>query len=192
MSVLVLYTDKYTIFYLLGGSLIMDLKSKIRAIPDFPKPGILFKDITTLLQDGEAFHAAIDQLAAAFCDQNIDIVVGPEARGFVFGAPVAYTLRAGFVPVRKKGKLPAATICGEYALEYGKDTLEMHQDCIVKGQRVLVIDDLLATGGTLSATIKMVEQLGGVVVGIGCLIELTELGGRNLLGKYNVRTLIQY
>lgn len=170
----------------------MDLKSKIRDIPDFPKPGIIFKDITPLLQDGEAFCYAVKQLADIFSTERVDVVLGPEARGFILGAPVAVALGVGFIPVRKKGKLPGPTICGEYDLEYGKDTVEMHCSAITPGQRVVIIDDLLATGGTIAATIKMVEQAGGTVVGVGLLIELLELEGRKVLAKYAVQSLLQY
>ncbi|MCX7780577.1 MAG: adenine phosphoribosyltransferase [Negativicutes bacterium] len=170
----------------------MDFKSKIRVIPDYPQPGIRFKDITTLLNDGAAFHEAVSLLANQFRDSKIDLVIGPEARGFVIGAPVAYALKAGFVPVRKPGKLPADTIRFDYALEYGKDALEIHKDAISPRQRVLIIDDLLATGGTIQATIGLVEKLGGEVAGIGFLIELTYLEGRKNLAKYPVVSLIKY
>lgn len=170
----------------------MDYKTKIRVIPDFPTPGIRFKDITTLLQDGEAFQQSIDDLAAAFANEKIDIVVGPEARGFAVGAPVAYKLRAGFVPIRKPGKLPGDVLRYEYSLEYGKDVLEIHRDAILPGQRVLIVDDLLATGGTAHATAKMIEQLGGEVVGLGVLIELTYLKGREIFPNYRIVSLAQY
>lgn len=170
----------------------MDFKSKIRVIPDFPEPGIRFKDITTLLADQEAFHLAIETLAEAFAGQQIDLVVGPEARGFVVGGPVAYALRAGFVPIRKPGKLPGDVLHYSYDLEYGKDALEIHKDAIRPGQRILVIDDLLATGGTTRATVNMVQQLGGEIVGMGFLIELTYLHGRELLPKCPIVSLVQY
>lgn len=170
----------------------MDFKPKIRVIPDFPEKGIRFKDITTLLQDNQAFRQAIDALSQAFANDKIDIVVGPEARGFAVGAPVAYALNAGFVPVRKPGKLPAETLSYEYSLEYGKDVLEIHRDAIKPGQRVLVIDDLLATGGTTEATVRMIEQLGGQVVGLGFLIELSYLDGRNRVGDYRIVSLAVY
>lgn len=170
----------------------MDYKTKIRVIPDFPTPGIRFKDITTLLQDGEAFRQAIDDLAAAFVDEKIDVVVGPEARGFAVGAPVAYKLNAGFVPIRKPGKLPGEVLRYEYSLEYGKDVLEVHRDAISPGQKVLIVDDLLATGGTAHATAKMVEQLGGEVVGLGVLIELTYLKGREMFPNCRIVSLAQY
>lgn len=170
----------------------MDYKTKIRVIPDFPTPGIRFKDITTLLQDGAAFRQAIDDLAAAFVDEKIDVVVGPEARGFAVGAPVAYKLNAGFVPIRKPGKLPGEVLRYEYSLEYGKDVLEVHRDAISPGQKVLIVDDLLATGGTAQATAKMVEQLGGEVVGLGVLIELTYLKGREMFPNCRIVSLAQY
>ena len=170
----------------------MDLREKIRNVPDFPQQGIQFKDITTLLKDGKAFRLAIDMLATPYKEQTIDIVVGPEARGFVIGAPVAYVLEAGFVPIRKPGKLPAEILSYDYSLEYGKDALEIHKDAIKPGSRVLVVDDLLATGGTTMTTIKMVEQLGGKVVGLAFLIELSFLNGRQVLAGYDITSLIQY
>ncbi len=170
----------------------MDLQEKIRNIPDFPQPGIQFKDITTLLKDGKAFRLAIDRLAEPYKQQPIDIVIGPEARGFAVGAPVAYVLGAGFVPVRKPGKLPAEIVSYEYSLEYGKGFLEIHKDAIVPGSRVLIVDDLLATGGTTLATIKMVEQLGGTIVGLAFLVELSFLNGRQVLTGYDIGSLIQY
>ena len=171
----------------------MDFKEKIRVVLDFPKPGIRFKDITTLMQDGEAYKLAIDKLAAYAEERNIDVVVGPEARGFVVGCPIAYKLEKGFVPVRKAGKLPGETIQIEYDLEYGKDALTMSKDAIKPGQRVLIADDLLATGGTISTTIQLIEQLGGVVVGCAFMIELTYLDGREKIGsKYDIFSLVQY
>lgn len=170
----------------------MELKESIRIIEGFPKEGISFKDITTLLQDKKAFKAAVDGLVNHLKDKNIDIVVGPEARGFLFGTPVAYALDAGFVPVRKKGKLPAETISMEYDLEYGSDILEIHKDAIKPGQRVAIIDDLLATGGTMESVVKLIEQVGGEVVSLGFLIELTDLNGREKLKKYDVMSLIEY
>lgn len=170
----------------------MNFKEKIRVIPDYPQPGIRFKDISTLLQDGIVFKEAIQVISDQYRDQGIELVIGPEARGFVIGAPVAFSLCAGFIPVRKPGKLPGETIRHEYSLEYGKDALEIHRDAIIPGQRVLIIDDLLATGGTILATISLVEKLGGIVVGVGFLIELTYLNGREKLGKYPVTSLIQY
>ncbi|KXZ39431.1 adenine phosphoribosyltransferase [Alkalithermobacter thermoalcaliphilus JW-YL-7 = DSM 7308] len=170
----------------------MDLKSKIREINDFPKEGISFKDITTLLKDGESFRFCIDKIVEDLKEKKVGIVVGPEARGFLMGTPVAYALGAGFVPVRKPGKLPAETVKYEYDLEYGKDCLEIHKDAIVKGQRVAIVDDLLATGGTIEATAKLIESLGGQVVAIEFLIELEFLKGRERLKDYHVNSLIKY
>ncbi|CCJ34683.1 MULTISPECIES: adenine phosphoribosyltransferase [Caloramator] len=170
----------------------MDLKEKIRIIEDFPKKGISFKDITTVLKDGEAFKDVIDKIVEIVKDKEIDLVVGPEARGFVLGAPVAYALGVGFVPVRKPGKLPADTLKYEYSLEYGNDALEIHKDAIEPGQRVLIVDDLLATGGTISAVAKLVEELGGVVASMGFVVELTGLNGREKLEGYDVFSLVQY
>ncbi|MGE5591311.1 MAG: adenine phosphoribosyltransferase [Bacillota bacterium] len=170
----------------------MDLKELVRVIPDFPKPGISFKDITPLLQHPAAFHEAIDGLADRLQNLQVDVVVGPEARGFVVASALAYRLNAGLVTVRKSGKLPWETVQVEYDLEYGKDRLEMHRDAIHPGQRVVVADDLLATGGTISATINLVKQLGGNVVGAAFLIELGYLEGRRRLEEYNVVSLIKY
>jgi adenine phosphoribosyltransferase len=170
----------------------IDLASRIRDVPDFPQRGILFKDITTLLKDGPAFRAAIDELTNRVRDLDVDVVVGMESRGFIFAAPIAYNLGLGFAPVRKLGKLPAETISAEYALEYGTNTLELHVDAIEEGQRVLIVDDLLATGGTVGATIDLVERLGGEVVGTAFLVELTFLGGRSRLEGYRVASLISY
>ena len=170
----------------------MDLKKTIRDVKDFPKEGIDFKDITTLMQDGEAFKYTIDQFVNELKDQNIDIIVGPEARGFLMGTPVAYALGVGFVPVRKPGKLPYETESYEYGLEYGTDVLEIHKDAIKPGQRVAIVDDLLATGGTMEAAAKLIEKLGGEVVSMQFLIELESLEGREKLSKYNVNSLLQY
>ncbi len=170
----------------------MDFKEHIRVVEDFPEKGIRFKDITTLLKDGKNFHQAIDTLSEPFKGKGIELVVGPEARGFVIGAPVAYALEAGFVPVRKPGKLPAETLKHEYDLEYGKDSLEIHKDAIAPGQKVLIVDDLLATGGTVQATIAMVEALGGIVAGLVFLIELSYLDGRRNLTNYDVMSLLKY
>lgn len=170
----------------------MNLKGKIRVIDNFPKEGISFKDVTTLLQDKEALKYTIDAIANSLKDKNIDIVIGPEARGFLFGAPVAYALGAGFVPVRKKGKLPYDTIGVSYDLEYGSDELEIHKDAIKPGQRVAIVDDLLATGGTIGSVAKLVEQVGGELVSIDFVIELTELNGRDKLKGYNIKSLVQY
>ncbi len=169
-----------------------DLRAHIREIPDFPKPGILFYDITTLLKDSGGFREAIDQMLGPYRDERIDIVVGMESRGFIFSAPMALELKAGFVPVRKLGKLPAETYSIEYALEYGSNTLEIHRDAITAGQRVLVVDDLLATGGTVAGTIELVERLGGEVVGLAFLIELDFLKGRDRLPGRQVTSVIHY
>ncbi|HUP28456.1 MAG TPA: adenine phosphoribosyltransferase [Chloroflexia bacterium] len=168
------------------------LVSLIRDIPDFPVPGILFRDITTLLKDGPAFKEVIEQLCSKLGELKPDKVVAIESRGFIFGAPIAYNLGVGFVPVRKLGKLPAPTINAEYDLEYGTNTVEMHRDAIAVGERVVVVDDLLATGGTTRATIELVEQLGGDIVGLAFLIELSELGAREYLQGYDIITLIRY
>lgn len=170
----------------------MDLKDSIRVIEDFPKEGISFKDITTLLKDKEAFIYTVDTIVELCRDKNVDLVVGPEARGFVLGAPVAYGLGVGFIPVRKPGKLPSETVSFEYDLEYGKDLLEIHRDAIQPGQRVILADDLLATGGTSLATVRLIEKLGGIVVGIMFVIELTYLEGRKLLDGYDVESLVKY
>jgi adenine phosphoribosyltransferase len=168
------------------------LKSRIRHVPDFPKPGILFYDVTTLLRDAEGFRLAIDTMAAPYRDRNIDLVVGIESRGFILGSAVADRLGAGFVPVRKLGKLPAATVRANYALEYGTDSLEMHRDGVQPGQRVLIVDDLLATGGTATATVALVREVGGRVEGLAFLIELAELQGRARLAGEDVLAVLQY
>jgi adenine phosphoribosyltransferase len=170
----------------------IDLASRIRDVPDFPKQGIVFKDITTLLKDAAAFKQALDQLAAMVSSWDVDVVVGMESRGFIFAAPIAYLLGVGFVPVRKLGKLPARTISTEYELEYGTNTLELHVDAIQQGDRVLVVDDLLATGGTVGATIDLVERLGGEIAGTAFLVELTFLEGRGRLDGYRIASLISY
>ncbi|MDR0334869.1 MAG: adenine phosphoribosyltransferase [Methanomassiliicoccaceae archaeon] len=170
----------------------MDLKSSIRTVEDWPKKGISFKDITTLLKDAELLNAAVEQMAAPFRNEKVDIVVGPESRGFIFGVPVAIALGAGFVPVRKKGKLPAKTISASYELEYGTDTLEMHEDAIKKGQRVLIVDDLLATGGTISAVTEMCERLGANIVGLSFMIELDGLNGRSKLKGRKISSIVRY
>ena len=170
----------------------MELKNYIREIKDYPKEGILFRDITTLLKDKDAFKFAIDSMANQVYDKKIDLVVGAESRGFLIGSALAYRLNVGFIPVRKKGKLPYKTISEEYALEYGTDTLYMHEDSIVNGQNVLIVDDLIATGGTASAMIKMVERLGGNVVGTSFLIELSDLDGKKEIDKYPINVLIKY
>ena len=170
----------------------VELASKIRDVPDFPKPGILFKDITTLLKDGAAFKAAIDGLLEKIAGRQIDAVVGMESRGFIFAAPIAYKLGVGFVPVRKLGKLPADVVSVEYELEYGSATLEMHRDAIAPGAKVLIVDDLLATGGTVAGTIELVKQLQGEVVALAFLVELSFLKGRERLRNYDIITLIRY
>jgi adenine phosphoribosyltransferase len=168
------------------------LKARIRHVPDFPKPGILFYDVTTLLRDPEGFRIAIDRIAAPVSGDNIDLVVGIESRGFILGSAVADRLGAGFVPVRKLGKLPAETISATYALEYGTDCLEMHRDAITPGQRVLIVDDLLATGGTASAAVQLVKQLKGTIAGIAFLIELVGLDGRAKLEGEQVHVVLSY
>ncbi|SFJ17557.1 adenine phosphoribosyltransferase [Halobacillus dabanensis] len=170
----------------------MDYKEHIAIVEDWPKEGVQFKDITPLMDNGPAFKAAVDEIVEYAKEKNIDIVVGPEARGFIVGCPVSYALEIGFAPVRKEGKLPRETIKVDYGLEYGKDVLTIHKDAIKPGQRVLIIDDLLATGGTIEATIDLVEQLGGKVAGCAFLIELTYLDGRSKLDGYDVLTLMQY
>jgi adenine phosphoribosyltransferase len=168
------------------------LRAKIRDIKDFPTEGILFKDITTLLRDGPAWRYAVDSLASHYQKDKVDVVVGVESRGFIFGGAIAHQLNAGFVPVRKLGKLPGKTIEVEYELEYGRDALAMHEDAITSGQRVLAVDDLLATGGTMAATLRLVEQLGGKVVGVAFMIELAFLKGREKLKDYPLHALITY
>ena len=170
----------------------MDLKEKIRVIEGFPKEGISFKDITTLVADGEAFKESIDRIVEHLKDKNVDVILGPEARGFIFGVPVAYALGVGFVPVRKKGKLPCETVSKSYDLEYGSATIEMHKDSIKPGQKVAIIDDLIATGGTVEAAIKLVEELGGEVVKVVFLMELAGLKGRERLAGYDVASVIRY
>jgi len=169
----------------------VNLASYIRNIPDFPKPGVQFKDITTLLKEKNAFHETIHDLANLFKNENIDQVVGIEARGFIIGAPVAYVLECGFVPIRKQGKLPTDVKSKTYNLEYATATLEIHADAILKNQRIIIIDDLLATGGTTLAACEMVEELGGKIIGIGFVIELESLKGRELLSKYTVHSLVK-
>ncbi len=170
----------------------VDLKALIREVPDFPKPGILFYDITTLLKDPVGLHWAVDSLANHYIGHVIDRVVGIEARGFIFAPMVAYRLNAGFIPVRKPKKLPAETARIEYDLEYGKDSLEIHRDAIQKGQNVLIIDDLLATGGTAAAVAQLVESQGGKVAGMGFLIELEFLKGREKVSKYDLHSVLKY
>lgn len=170
----------------------MDLTNYVASIQDFPIKGILFRDITPVMQDGDAFKYACDELIKYAKEIGAEVVVGPESRGFIFGCPVAYELNIGFVPVRKPNKLPRKTISYSYDLEYGSNTLEIHDDAIKPGQKVLIIDDLLATGGTTEAAIKLVEKLGGEVVGCAFLIELVDLKGREKLSKYNIKALMQY
>ena len=170
----------------------MDFKKYIASIPDFPQPGVLFRDITQLMSDGEAFHAATSEIQKFAEQVGAEVIAGPESRGFIFGCPVAANLHIGFVPVRKPGKLPRETISYRYDLEYGSNELHMHKDAIKPGQKVLIVDDLLATGGTVQATIKMIEELGGVVVGCAFLIELEGLKGREALAGYEVFTLMSY
>ncbi len=169
-----------------------ELKEYVRSIENFPKEGIIFRDITTLLQDPEGLQLAINDMQEKIKNIDFDIVVGPESRGFIFGVPIAYNLKKAFVPVRKPGKLPSETISENYDLEYGQATLEIHKDAIKKGQKVVIIDDLMATGGTLEAIVKLVERLGGQVVRICCLIELPELNGREKLKNYDIDTSIIY
>jgi adenine phosphoribosyltransferase len=171
---------------------VSELASRIRDIKDFPTEGILFKDITTLLKDPRAWAAVIDHLASRHRPSSVDLVVGVESRGFILGGAMACALQAGFVPVRKRGKLPAPTIEEEYELEYGRDVLAVHQDAVQRGQRVLVVDDLLATGGTMAATLRLIERLGGAVIGTCFLIELAFLKGRERLKRYGVESLIVY
>ena len=168
------------------------LRAKIREIPDFPKPGILFYDITTLLKDAAAYREAIDLMIAPYRDKGVDLVVGMESRGFIFSGPIAYQLNAGLIPVRKLGKLPAETVSVEYALEYGSNTLEIHKDAIRPGQRVLIVDDLLATGGTVRGTIELVVRLQGQIIGLAFLVELLFLKGRDRLQGYDTSSVVQY
>ena len=170
----------------------IDIAALIRDIPDFPQPGVLFKDITTLIKDGAAFRYVIDRLTEPYRDARIDRVVGIESRGFIFAAPIADRLGAGIVPIRKAGKLPAPSIRRAYQLEYGSNTLEMHSDAIDAGQRVLLVDDVLATGGSAAAAIELVEQLGGTIAGVAVVVELAFLNGRDRLRGYDLLSLVQY
>lgn len=170
----------------------MDLKQYVSVVENWPKEGISFKDITTIMDNGPAYKYATDQIVEYAKKVNAEVIVGPEARGFITGCPVAYALEIGFAPVRKPGKLPREVISADYGLEYGKDTLTMHKDAIKPGQKVLIVDDLLATGGTVNATIQLIEELGGEVVGCAFLIELTELHGRDKIEGYDVFTLMEY
>ena len=168
------------------------LEDYVRSIPDFPEPGIIFRDVTTILQDADGLGMAIDSLRAMVKDLDYDLIVGPESRGFIFGVPVAYAEHKGFVPVRKKGKLPCETVSVEYALEYGTAEIEIHKDAIRPGQKVVIIDDLIATGGTIEACAKMIERLGAEVTRIVFLMELAGLKGREKLEKYDVKSVICY
>lgn len=168
------------------------VEAYIKTIPDFPKEGILFRDVTTVLEDPDGFKLAIDELDALIGDTEFDVIAGTEARGFVFGAPIAYKRGCGFVPVRKKGKLPRETVSATYDLEYGTATIEIHKDAIKPGQKVILVDDLIATGGTIEAAAKLIEELGGEVVKMVFLIELTDLKGREKLAKYDVASVVQY
>ena len=170
----------------------MDLKQYVTTVENWPKEGISFKDITTIMDNGPAYKYATDQIVEYAKEVGAEIIVGPEARGFIIGCPVAYALEIGFAPVRKPGKLPREVISADYGLEYGTDTLTMHKDAIKPGQKVLICDDLLATGGTVEATVRLIEELGGVVVGAAFIIELMDLHGRDKIGGYPIKTLIQY
>lgn len=170
----------------------MELKDKIRSIPDYPEKGVMFRDITTLLQDAEGLVDAVDQMQKKLEGLEFDLVLGPESRGFIFGMPIAYNLKKGFIPIRKKGKLPAEVVSKEYSLEYGTATIEMHMDAVKPGQKVVIVDDLLATGGTAKAIVDMVEGVGAEVVSLNFLIELGFLKGRDVLEGYKVETVIHY
>lgn len=169
----------------------MDLKKYITDVKDFPTKGIVFKDVTSLVENGSAYKEAIDKLAEFAKEKGAEVIVGPESRGFIFGCPVAYKLGIGFVPVRKPGKLPRETICESYSLEYGTNVLAIHKESIKKGDKCLIIDDLLATGGTVNASAKLIEDLGGEVIGVACLIELTDLNGREALKDYDLFSIIK-
>ena len=168
------------------------IEDYIRSIPDFPEPGIIFRDITSVLQDADGLHLAIDLMQEKLKDVDFDVVVGPESRGFIFGVPIAYNLKKPFIPIRKKGNLPRETVSAEYELEYGTATIEMHKDSIKPGQKVVIIDDLIATGGTTEAIIKLVEELGGEVVKVLFLMELEGLKGRDKIAGYDVESVIKY
>lgn len=170
----------------------MNLKDKIRNIPDFPEKGVIFRDITTLLKDAEGVQEAVHCMEKELADVEFDLVLGPESRGFIFGMPIAYDMKKGFVPIRKKGKLPAEVISREYDLEYGTATIEMHKDALEPGQKVVIIDDLMATGGTAKAMVEMVESVGAEVAALVFLIELDFLKGRNVLDGYNVKAVLHY
>lgn len=170
----------------------MDLRDYIASVPNYPEEGVTFRDISPLMADGEAYGYATQQIVDYAKDKNVEMIVGPEARGFIVGCPVAYSMGVGFAPARKKGKLPRETVEVNYGLEYGDDTLQLHKDAIQPGQKVLVVDDLLATGGTLAATIELIEELGGEVVGTAFLIELEDLKGRDKIEGYDIFTVLQY
>lgn len=170
----------------------MDLSKYIASVPNYPEEGVIFRDISPLMADGDAYRYATQQIVEYAKDKDVEVIVGPEARGFIVGCPVAYELGVGFSPARKKGKLPREVIEVNYGLEYGQDTLQLHKDAIKPGQRVLVVDDLLATGGTLAATIELIEELGGVVVGTAFIIELEDLKGREKIEGYDIFTLLKY
>lgn len=170
----------------------INFRDYIATVPDFPEKGVMFRDISPLMADGKVYAAATDKIADFAKDKHVDMIVGPEARGFIVGCPVAYKLGVGFAPARKKGKLPRPTVSATYDLEYGQATLYLHKDAIKPGQRVLVTDDLLATGGTIAATIKLVEDLGGIVVGTAFIIELKDLHGRDKIKDYDMFTLLEY
>ncbi|MCL2564386.1 MAG: adenine phosphoribosyltransferase [Defluviitaleaceae bacterium] len=170
----------------------MDFTKVIRTIPNFPEEGIMFRDITTVLHDGEALHTAVDMICSQLEGLDFDLVLGPESRGFIFGTPAAYKLKKGFVPVRKAGKLPYKTLSKAYDLEYGQAIIEIHEDAIKKGQKVVVVDDLLATGGTCKAICELVEEIGGIVEAIVFFIELEDLNGREVLKGYNISSLVKY
>jgi len=174
------------------GCKMKKLEEYVRSIPDFPEPGIIFRDVTSVLQDKDGLKLAIDQMQELIGDVEFDVVVGPESRGFIFGVPIAYNLNKAFVPIRKKGKLPGETISMDYELEYGKATIEMHKDAIKPGQKIVIIDDLIATGGTIEAITKLIEILGGEVIKIVFLMELKGLNGRDKLKGYDVEAVIQY
>lgn len=170
----------------------MDLRDYIASVPNYPEEGVTFRDISPLMADGDAYQYATQQIVDYAKDKDVEMIVGPEARGFIVGCPVAYSMGVGFAPARKKGKLPRETVEVNYGLEYGEDTLQLHQDAIQPGQKVLVVDDLLATGGTLAATIELIEELGGEVVGTAFLIELEDLKGRDKIEGYDIFTVLQY
>lgn len=170
----------------------MDLKNIIRDIPDFPQKGVLFRDITTVLNNSQALNASIDAISNNIKDLDFDYVAGPESRGFIFGVPVAYKLNKGFIPIRKAGKLPHETVSKTYSLEYGNAVIEIHKDAFKKGQKIVIVDDLLATGGTCKAVAELIEEMGGVVVNMSFFIELTNLNGREILKEYNVNSIVSY